>query len=277
MGRCVPFPVFPVLRSGDRHASAAPQVLHLQRQAVVRTGHAEVLDPVLQRVQVSFPDPVHRPVGYAEQADLLLPLCLVQGLHDLADRRLRVVPVQQENVDVVRLQGLQAGLQLFPDHLPVHLHHAIPDIAALGQHDDLLPVAPPPDPSAEHFLRPAVAAGTVKEIDAALRRAVQQRVRVPAGGHRTDRRPEYDPGRRQGQHLNASVSHRTVQFRSLPLKNQNTVSHDLCQCFPSYSLGAFTQKPEEHPCSSGSEACWITSAFSCSGYRTPQQPEGRSP
>ena len=185
LGAAVPRPRFFVIRSCQGDAVAAPGILHLLGQAEIRTGDGETVQAVRCRVIICFADPRVGPVGDAENADLPGALCLVQCVDEFADRGLRVVPVQQINVDVVRLQCSKAFCEFFLNHRPVDQHVALLiNIAALAEHDHTVPVVPLFHPVSEADLGCAVSSRAVKTVQAVGQCGVQQVIHILAHQHR---------------------------------------------------------------------------------------------
>ena len=76
-----------------------PGRLRLHREAEVGAARGERDKPVLSGVLVGLGDAPRRPVGAAEGADAACRLVVVEDLDDRSDVAVRVVPVQQVQVD----------------------------------------------------------------------------------------------------------------------------------------------------------------------------------
>ena len=126
-----------MLRPGQRCAAPAPEILHLMRQPKIGADHREALISIFTGKPVCFHDPLHRPVGGAENPDLSLPLKTVHGLDHSLDRNLHIIPVQQINIDMVCLQFRQGIMQIT---LHVKGRHPVPVAVRMGAfcHDHCL-------------------------------------------------------------------------------------------------------------------------------------------
>ena len=121
------------------------------------------------------------PVGRAEGADSARSEGIIQGIDNLGDRSFRIIPVQQVDINIVRLQCFQAFFQLGLDDLPVDADRSVRRaVAALGQDDHFFPVMAFLNPVPQAGFRRAVTSGRIKCIDAICHGKVHQDFRADA-------------------------------------------------------------------------------------------------
>ena len=68
------------------------------------------------------------PVGYAEYPDLAIFTVGIQSFNILLNRSIRIIAVQQIDIDVISAQSIKALSQLLTDDLSVDLYNSVPVI-----------------------------------------------------------------------------------------------------------------------------------------------------
>ena len=167
--------------------AAAPHRLVKFGQAQLWAADGEALQAITGGIVVGFPDARTRPVGAAEDADVASPHLLVQALHQGADGNVRIVAVQQVDVDLIDVQPFQAFGKVRDDVLRGHAGAAVADrVAALIEQHDLVPIAALAEPFSEGRLALAtrIDVGRIETVAARFDVTVQQgkgRTRVVRG------------------------------------------------------------------------------------------------
>ncbi|OQA42103.1 MAG: hypothetical protein BWY52_02337 [Chloroflexi bacterium ADurb.Bin325] len=167
-----------------------------------------------------------RPVGCADRAHAARGQVFVERGEDLTDRHGRVVAMEPVDVDCVRLERGEAGLDVGreicrPDAADVHGGQV--RVRALGGDDEPVAAARALEPRAERLLAGALAAGRpcavdargVEEVAALLGKGVEQGERLLGRDVRAvAARAQADDGRGQGQVGEGAIFHRRPLLRS---------------------------------------------------------------
>ena len=135
-----PLAVLRVLGAGDGDA-AAPAVLNLVGQGVVRAHGAEAVHAVFGGEGVGLAETLHGPVGRAVDADLPFLLELVQHGDDFAHRHIGIVAVEHVNVNIFAVELRKRIIKITEQ---VKRRHALAieiGVAALGEDHGLVHAA----------------------------------------------------------------------------------------------------------------------------------------